>query len=253
MLASGGLGLVDVTGTLIGDFESDLDGWRAEGDLDLSRVEASGRPDAVTQGTWALAVTATGESTPAVSRSVSDLDLTSTPHFVAAVAPGLVEGTDAPVTFRFRLRESDITGDGTVLAESDPVTVRQAMPGQVYWDASDVATSTLDLAARLELCWHPEGAVDGPYHGTVAVDAVRVASLVDPVGSARFAATLGDLEFEHGPYERTELDERSDSHEAGRFVFADGTGAPYEFEALDDDQFRVTLAGVEARFGGGWL
>lgn len=253
VLASFGLDPADATDTLLGDFESDLDGWRAEGDLELSRVGRDARPDGVTRGRRALAVTAAGESAPTVSRAISAVDLASSPHFVAAVAPGPVEGTDAPVAFRFRLRESDgLVGGGSVLAESPPVTVRQAMPGQVYWDASDVATSALDAAARLELRWHPVGAADRPYHGTVTVDAVRASSLVDPVGSARFAARLGELQFEHGPYERTELDERSDTTETGRFVFADGATEPYRFDALDDDRFRATLAGTEARFGGGW-
>ena len=245
----------------LGTFESGLDGWDATGATDLARVGRTDRPVAVTEGEHALEVAANGESSPAISRPVEALGLATHPYFVADVAPGRVEGTDAPVAFRFRLyRPSDLLdGDLELVAESEPVAVRQAAPGRIFWDASDVDASLLDAASVLEVAWSPveSDSADGTtedfaYRGTVVFDAVRATDSVDAVGSARIAATMTELQFDHGPYERTEVTAESDVAEEGAFVFADGGTEPYRFEILAEDRFRLTIAETAVKLGGGW-
>lgn len=258
--AADGIGSIDTLS--LGTFESSLDGWRAGGDVELSRVTRRDRPVAVTEGEYALDVVADGDPSPSISRPVTGLGLSARPYFVADAAPGRVDGTDAPVAFRFRLyRTADALDVGSALepvAESDPVTVRQAAPGRIYWDATDVDTGLLDAASVLELGWYPvdrdPDSSDGSfaYRGGVVFDAVRASASADPVGSARIAATMRNLQFDHGPYVRTEVTEEFDAGEAGEFVFADGATEPYRFEILGTDRFRLTIADDEIELGGGW-
>ena len=245
----------------LGTFESTLDDWRTDGDLELSRVSRRARPVAVTEGEYALAVAGDDEPAPAISRPVTGLELSARPYFVADVAPSRLEDTDAPVAFRFRLyRPTDALDTGSLepVAESDPVTVRQATPGRIYWDASDVGTDLLDAVSRLEIAWHPADrdpdSSDGTvaYRGGIVFDAIRATASVDPVGSARLAATMRDLQFDHGAYVRTEVTEEFDAGEAGTLHFADGATEPYRFEIIATDKFRLTIADVEIELGGGW-
>ncbi|WP_217471922.1 hypothetical protein [Haloterrigena gelatinilytica] len=244
----------------LGTFESSLEEWRPEGDLALSRVGRDERPVAVTEGEYALEAAVDGETEPVISRSVTDLDLATHPYFVADVTPGRLAGTDARVAFQCRLyRSTDLLADGSTgepVAESDPVTVPQATPGRLYWDASDVDFGLLDAVSRLEIGWYP---TDGdPADGTVAargdvvVDDVRATASVDAVGSARLAATMRDLQFDRGPYVRTEVTETFDGGEAGAFVFADGETEPYRFETVGADRYLLAVADAEIEFGEGW-
>ncbi|MFC4551655.1 MULTISPECIES: hypothetical protein [Halorussus] len=256
----------------LGTFESGLDDWQIDGDLRLSRVGRDDRPVAVTQGERALEAAVEGDAVPAIFRPVGSLDLAARPYFTADVAPGRVEGTDAPVAFRFRLYGPpdllDGSGDLELIAESDPVTVRQATTGRIYWDASDVDVGLLDAVSRLEIAWSPAdvgsddagsgdadsggSTADFTYRGSVVFDAIRATASADAVGSARIASTLVDLEFEHGPYQRTEVTAESNAVEEGEFVFADGEAEPYRFEILGDDRYLFALAGTDVKLGGGW-
>ena len=245
---------------LLGTFESTLDEWQSDGDLSLSRVARRDRPVAVTEGEYALDVAVDGDPTPTISRPITDLDLSVHPYFVADVTPGRIDETDAPVAFRFRLsRTTLLDGSSTreTVAESDPVTVPQATPGRIYWDASDVDLDLLESVSRLEIGWVPadrDSESDGTfaYRGGVVFDAIRATDSVDPVGSARLAATMRDLQFDHGAYVRTEVTEEFEAGEAGEFVFADGATEPYRFEILDAERFLLTVADAEIEFGGGW-
>lgn len=246
----------------LGTFESTLDDWQTDGDVALSRVARRDRPVAVTEGERALNVTVDGDPLPAISRPVTGLDLSAHPYFVADVAPSRVDGTDAPIAFRFRLYQLtdglDIGSTLEPVAESDPVTVRQATPGRIYWNASDVETGLLDAVGRLEISWYPADrdphSTDGTfaYRGGVVFDSIRAAASIDPVGSARIAATMRDLQFDHGPYVRTEVTDEFDTGEAGTLVFADGATEPYRFETLAADTVRLTVADTEIELGGGW-
>ncbi|WP_276255473.1 hypothetical protein [Halomontanus rarus] len=260
---------------LLGTFESALDGWVADGDLALSRVARRDRPVAVTEGEYALEVAVDGDPTPGISRPITSLDLSTYPYFVADVVPGRIDGTDAPVAFRFRLsRPTTLLDDSSweTVAESDPVTVPQVTPGRIYWDASDVEIGLLETVSRLEIDWYsadrdrdPDSSDENEdedengdgafaYRGVVVFDAIRATDSVDPVGRARLAATMRDLQFDHGAYVRTEVTEEFEAGEAGAFVFADGATEPYRFETLAADRFRLELAGTAIEFGGsrGW-
>ncbi|WP_242695566.1 hypothetical protein [Halomontanus rarus] len=252
---------------LLGTFESALDGWVADGDLALSRVARRDRPVAVTEGEYALEVAVDGDPTPGISRPITSLDLSTHPYFVADVVPGRIDGTDAPVAFRFRLsRPTTLLDDSSweTVAESGPITVPQVTPGRIYWDASDVEIGLLETVSRLEIDWYPADRDPDPdssdengneafaYRGGVVFDAIRATDSVDPVGRARLAATMRDLQFDHGAYVRTEVTEEFEAGEAGAFVFADGATEPYRFETLAADRFRLEIAGTEIDFGGGW-
>lgn len=246
----------------LGTFESTLENWRTDGDIALSRVARHDRPLVVSEGEYALDVAVDGDPDPTISRPVTELDLLAHPYFVADVVPGRVDGTDAPVAFRFRLYRStevlDVWETKELVAESGPVTVPQATPGRIFWDASDIKTDLLDVVSRLEIGWYPadrdpDSSVEAfAYHGGVVFDAIRATASVDPVGSARLAATMRDLQFDHGTYVRTEVRDESDAGETGTFIFADGATEPYRFEVLAADRFLFTVADVEIKFGGGW-
>lgn len=246
----------------LGTFESTLDNWQTNSDIALSRVSRHNRPVCVTEGEYALNATVNGDPAPTISRSVADLNFSRYPYFVADAAPSRIEGTDASISFQFRLyRLADILDDGSALklvAESDPVTVPQATPGRLFWDASNVEPDLLDVVARLEIGWYPadrdRDSTDGTfaYRGEIVFDSIRATDSVDPVGSARLATTMRELQFDHGAYVRTEVTEEFSAGEVGTFVFADGATEPYRFEILATDQFRLTVAGTEIKLGGGW-
>lgn len=239
--------------SLLGARDAGAGGWRADGAIDLTRVERRIGAGGVTAGGRALEVSVEGDPAPRIHRPTEGIDPVARPYLLADVAPGTVSGTDSPVAFRFRLDR-----DGEPVAASPPVTVRQATPGQLFWDASDVPRRERAAATRLSLTWRPadgartdRSAVDD-YHGTVTVDDVRATGSVDPVGRARVESALRDLESAHGSYVETTVLSRSDAHEAGRVHFAGGTAEPYRFEVLSGARYRLTLAGTEARFGEGW-
>ncbi|AEH39121.1 hypothetical protein [Halopiger xanaduensis] len=195
----------------------------------------------------------------AISRPLTDLDPSTHPYFVADVTPGRIAGTDSPLEFRFRLvnRLDDwLTTDP--IAESDPVSVPQAMPGRVYWDVSDVDAGLLDAMPRLEITWSVADRGSGSSteidtrRGGIVFDAIRATNSVGAVGRARLAATMRDLQFEHGVYVRTTVTAETEAREEGEFVFADGATEPYRFETLDANRHLLTVAGTEIEFGRGW-
>lgn len=246
----------------LGTFESTFDSWQTDGAIALSRVARHDRPVAVTEGQYALDVAVDGEPAPVISRPITDIDLSAHPYFVADVAPGRVAGTDAPVAFQFRLYRPTVALDGEsaleLVAESDPVTVPQAAPGRIYWNARTIETGLLDAVSRLEIGLYPadrdlDSSDDAfAYRGGIVFDAIRATPTVDPVGSARFAATMRELQFNHGAYVRTEVRDEFDAGETGMFVFTDGTTQPYQFEVLAADRFLLTVAGTEIELGRGW-
>lgn len=231
----------------LGTFEDDLDGWAAADGETLSRVGHRDWPPAVTVGEVALHVDAGGAVEPAVRRPLDDIDLADAPLVVADATPGVVEDTDSPVAFAFRLRE-DVGGD--VLAASDPVTVRQAAPGRIYWDARDVTSTVLSAAATMEIAWWPADTPDTAYSGEVVLDNVRATAEPTLLEHVRFRVAIRHLEAEHGSYRRTEVEERDGDSERGAFVFASGERVDYRAERTVDGGCAVTLAGETYRFGG---
>lgn len=257
-LAGLGAGSEDDVG-LVG-FGSDDDGWRPVDGTELTRVERGPWSTAASGGERALRATAEGATVPALNRPADGLELLETPYLTADVVPG-VAGFDGPVAFEFRLTRGADGRAREVVARSDAVAVRQAVPGRVYWDASAVDPLAAGRATHLEIAWYPAsrdraadpegGAAAAPYRGAVIVDAVRASASPDAVAAARFVRTIRRLEAEHGSHERTEVTERGPTADAGRFVFADGASEPYRFDATDGGGFRLTIAGEAVEFEGG--
>lgn len=247
-------------GTALGTFETGMDGWQGSTGVSLSRVGRDEWAPAVTEGEQALHATIEGSPVPSIRRRVDAIDLDVAPYLLADATPGAVEGTRAPVVFQFRLTRGT-GGDGVeTLGSSDPVLVRQAVPGRIFWDASDVDPNERDAATHLEVRWYPADTASGSgddgtrfaYQGEVVFDDIRATDSVEAIGLARFVSTIRDLEAEHGSYDRTEVDDRGPTVESGRFVFADGATEPFRFVVVDDDRYRLTLADTTARLGGGW-
>ena len=255
-LAGLGAGSEDTVG-LVG-FGSDEDGWRPVDGTELTRVERGPWSTAAAAGERALRATADGATVPAINRPADALELLETPYLTADVVPG-VAGFDGPVAFEFRLTRGADGRDREIVARSDAVAVRQAVPGRVYWDASAVDPLAAGRATHLEIAWYPASRdrVDDPdggaaaYRGAVIVDAVRASASPDAVAAARFVRTIRRLEAEHGSHERTEVTERGPTTTAGRFVFADGATEPVRFASADDGGFRLTVAGESVEFEGG--
>lgn len=258
-LADLGVGSEDFVG--LGGFGSEDDGWRPVDGTELTRVERGPWSTSASGGERALRATADGAVEPAIRRPADPLELLETPYLTADVVPG-VAGFDGPVAFEFRLTRGGADGrDREVVARFEPVAIRQAVPGRVYWDASAVGPLAAGGATHLEIAWYPasrdraddsdEGAAAAPYRGAVVVDAVRASATPDAVAAARFVRTIRRLEAEHGSHERTEVTERGATTDAGRFVFADGASVPYRFAAADGGGFRLTVAGEAVEFEGG--
>ncbi|QLD89900.1 hypothetical protein HWV07_13030 [Natronomonas salina] len=256
-LAGLGAGTEDTVG--LGGFNDD-DGWLPAEGTELTRVERGPWSTAASAGERALRATADGASVPAITRPADALELLETPYLTADVVPG-VAGFDGPVAFEFRLARGGAEGrDREVVARSDPVAVRQAVPGRVYWDASAVDPLAAGRATHLEIAWYPASrdrgddpdgeAAAAPYRGAVIVDVVRASGTPDAVAAARFVRAIRRLEADHGSHERTEVTERGPTADAGRFVFADGASVPYRFAAADGG-FRLTVAGEAVEFEGG--
>jgi hypothetical protein len=251
LLGTGGLGgaaAVPDADAVLGTFEDGLDGWTAAAGETLSRVGRRNWPPAVTGRSVALHVDAAGTARPAVRRPLGGVDLAAAPYLLAEATPGVVDGTDAPVAFAFRLRDGV---DGTLLAASEPVTVRQAAPGRIFWDASDLPATTFVAATVLEVAWWTEGELDRTYRGEVVVDDIRATADRTALEAVRFRVAVRHLEAEHGSYRRTEVDARDGDRERGRFVFAGGATVPYRARRTTEGGYRVTLGGDTYLFGGG--
>lgn len=235
--------------TALGTFEDGLDDWTGAGTEALSRVDRSDWPPAVTLGDRALHVDAADAQTPGVRRPLDGVDLAANPYLLADATPGVVEGTDAPVAFEFRLLGAL---DGDPIAGSDPVPVRQAAPGRIHWDASGVAARTLARAGAIEIAWRPDDptAADRPFRGEVVLDNVRATADRTAFEQVRFRVAVRQLEAEHGSYRRTEVDSRSHEGEHGRLVFAGGDAVPYRAERTVDGGCVVALDGATYTFGG---
>ncbi len=182
--------------TVLGDFESGLDGWRTNGGATLERVGRASRPTAVRSGERALQVTANGDVVPMIAneRRVADSDLVEYPYLFAGVTPGRVADAGSSVTFRFRLRYSregrsgggssdherrtggdgragdgrsggdgragrkpDSRDRGAPVVESEEITVPPHVSSVLTWDTSAVDEAKRASAKRLEIVWYPEG------------------------------------------------------------------------------------------------
>ena len=248
--------------TVLGDFESGLGGWQANGEADLDRVEVAERPIAVTSGNYGLAVTTTDDLRVGIANEtrVADADFVEHPYLFATVTPGRIPGTESAVSVRFRLHygEDGLLGDELSVVESASTTVRPHVASIVTWDVSSLDEAVRANASRLEIVWSPEVDLsteallgDGSdEEWTVVVDDVHLGDDGDRYELVRMADQWERLQFANGAYRETRVRSETDLLESGEFVFADGTAIPYTVERLTGGATRYVVDGVAYQLGG---
>lgn len=245
------------TGTVIGDFETGLDGWTTSGGNDLARVDRSAESAPVTRGESALAVTSADDPQPAIGKEIQTLDLTETPYLYADVLPESVAGTDSLVTFRFRYY-SEVADE---VIESPEISVRQRYGIRLVWDTSGLDERVRAAPTQLELAWYPADypPKTGPrgrgpgfdYQGTTYVDNVRAGDDDERVELGRWRLKRRELRRERGFRANKTVDTLTDTVQEGIVTYTDGTELPYRGEILDDGTLELTIDGERFEFRGG--
>lgn len=153
-------------GVVLGNFESNLDGWTTTGNNELTRAEEEAFPAGITSGGHGLVVEINGDTSPMIqnSRRVRDADFANNPYLRMDVLAA-AEETDSALAFTFRLHHASANGgrgtsgqssrgDGPV-EESETKMVSQLRPQTVQWDMSGLSDETLRTAKRLEIVCIP--------------------------------------------------------------------------------------------------
>jgi len=228
----------------IGNFESDMGGWSSPGYTSLSRVTSSTRPAAVTKHGHALEVDISGESEPVIENQtlVQRCDFSECSYLFADVLPANVEGTDSPVSFRFRYHHSDPGG----VEESHEMTINQAHGGRVCWDMSSLSTTKLENPDRLELVWYPSDHPPGSgftYNGVTCVDNLMVSSNLNRLTHAQWMQKQRDKQRANGVLVDQEVQSQSQSAQDGVYKYYDGTQVSYHVEQLPNGNLEETVDG----------
>lgn len=250
--------------TLLGDFETGLDGWATNGGHELTRVTGDEVPAGVVSGEHALAVEVKGDAAPTIANEdrVSRADFANKPYLQLHVL-AVATGTDSDLVFRFRLHHAAGCGGGgngspasedANVEESKDVTVPQLYPRLIQWDMTELPEDVLATASWLEIRWTPvdgepidtpSGTASGTldYRQLVVFDDVRL-STDEPISDAdRLQQKRMDLHREHGMIVERVFEEQTETVERGTIEYADGYVAEYAFEELDGGRFRYTLDG----------
>lgn len=257
---------------VLGDFETDLDGWSAPDETALERVTEEDIPVGVVSGDHGLAVRVGGDARPAITneRRARVADFPNNPHLgLHVVATPL--GTNSSVDFRFRLHhaapeatrstDGDASRDDETVVESAPKTVPQLRPNRLEWDLSEYPVEVLETATRLEIVWDvAEGDVDRPsapaegpdYRWLVTFDDVRLHESPPLNEVRRLQQKRMNLHRQHGMIVERDIEESREGYERGTLEYADGTEVQYSFEVVGEDQFRHTLDNETFRTGDGW-
>lgn len=265
---------------VLGDFEDGLDGWTTNGGNELEQITEDDVPVGVTSGAHALAVEINGDAYPMIenTRRVRRADFTKHPHLGVHVV-AVAESTDADLQFQFRLHHSAESGNppnangsnsggssrskDVNVAESEWKSVSQLRPQELQWNMSGLPTDVRKTAKRLEIVWYLEGhkpdgghrgrSEDGfEYNGFVFFDEIRLYES-QPISDADQSLQVErNLHRDHGMIAEREFEMVREGLERGTLVFVDGTEVEYEFEVVDDDQFKHTIDGETFKIGGGW-
>lgn len=253
-------------GVVLGDFESDLDGWTTTGGIDLTRVNEAAFPAGVTNGDYGLVVEVNGDAYPMIenSRRVRNADFVNNPYLRMDVFT-VVEETDSELVFTFRLHHTAGGGRGgsgggssqskdVQVEESGEKTVTQLRPQTVQWDLTEVSDAALRTAKRLEIVWYladhepadgHRGKSNGEfeYRGMVVFDDIRLAASPQISESDLITRKKVELHRDHGMVVDRVIEQWSADSGRGTLVFADGYEAAYRFEQFDDGGSRYTLDG----------
>lgn len=260
---------------ILGDFESDFDGWTTTGGNKLERIFVDDFHAGVVTGQHGLLVDVNGDLHPMIENEqrVSNADFLEYPYLQMHVLT-TAKTTDSDLHFSFRLHHSapeanGPEGDGgtqnkdKLVVESDVKEVPQLEPTQVRWDMTDLSKKVLTTANRLEIVWHledypPEGGHRGrsngtfDYQGIVVFDDIRLFDTPPVSEEERLQDEKIGLHRKHGMLRDRTIQERSTGYERGSLTYSDGFTVSYSFEVLGDDQFQYTIGGKTFDLGGGW-
>lgn len=266
----------------LGDFESDLDGWKTDGGNKLTRVTDEQFPAGIASGEHALGVDVRGDLFPAIrkKKDLKGIDFSNHPYLRTHVV-ALAEDTDSDLLFQFRLHHRPTKGtkkdsstknekkdDGPSrgksknLVKSEFERVPQITPREIQWDLSDLSDEILQSVERVEIGWQladhrPEGGPRGrtkgefDYQGMVLFDDVRLLESNPETPETQQVNKKRALHREHGMIVDRKFETRTADLERGTLVFSDGTEVPYEFEILDSGGYRYTIDGETFESSGG--
>ncbi|EMA54544.1 hypothetical protein [Halococcus salifodinae] len=263
--------------TVLGDFESGLDGWKTNGGNELARFSTEEFPAAVIHETHALRVGIDGDPFPMIEnkKRVKQADFADSPYLSAAVSPTITD-SDSDVVCKFRYHHNDAPPDSDktanagkgrqkkpVLVEESPeITVPQMVPTRLYWDMSGLPEDELSSPKRLELVWYPADhppaggprgrGPSGPfkYEGSMLIDDIRLSDSAADLAADAIPTKMQTYQLEHGVLTETVANEYEDGLEEGDLTFLDGTNIPYTFEITDDEK-RFTIDDETFVVGGG--
>lgn len=261
--------------TLLGGFESDLEGWQTNGGNELERISDDEFAGSATQGSHALAVGTDGDAYPMIEnkKRIRRADFDDSPFLMADVVP-VVADTDSDIVFTFRYHHADAPPDSkgntqsrqekpTLVEESPEIRVPQFLQSQIHWDMSELDESTRSKPRRLEIAWYPvdHPPVGGPrgggsgafdYRGYTLFDNIHLSDVPTDLSRGALQDKLRQLRLDRGRIVKVETDELSKTFESGRFLFGDGESVPYQFEVSESDQFKYAIDGETFELGGGW-
>lgn len=248
------------SGTVIGNFEDGLDGWRTNGRNQLSRTTETESPFAVTVGEHALSVTSGRDPKPMIQRQ---LDGVPGQYLLADVSIPEIEDYRQTTTVELRLRHSRAGGrgrgnsgnanqrsSGKPTVNLDFKEIPFAYSGTLVWDLTGLDDGIRSNAKRIQLIWYrtesngrsnPNG--NGPgegYGGTITWDNIRFSDDSSVFQSARLSRRIDTLRTQHGGF-RYVYEELDDIRELGRLDFADGHEVPVTLEPVEVDTFELTL------------
>lgn len=256
--------------TLLGNFETGLDGWRTNGENELSRISREDVPRGVVSGEHALAVEVHGDEVPTIENEdrATQADFANNPYLQLHVLAVDTE-TDSTLAFRFRLYHGEICGDGSGgggssesgdanVEESGEIVVPQLYPRRIQWDMTGLSDEVLATANRLEIVWRPADgeppddqsrtdAGEVGIRGLVVFDDVRLSGS-EPISDAeRLQRKKMDLRREHGMIADRVIEEQTETVERGTIEYADGFTVRYTYEALDGGGYEYTIDGETFR------
>ncbi|QCJ46398.1 hypothetical protein [Haloprofundus sp. MHR1] len=253
-IASGGSAyydnvVIDET-TALGRFESEMDGWETSNGNSISRV--NGDIAGVARDSHTLEVSVNGDSEPSIQNELrlQQVNCSNHPHVLAHVLPMSVEGSDSPVSFRFRYHHGDTGG----VEESPEMIVDQGCSMQIAWDMSSVSDTALATPERIEIVWYPTDhpPADGfAYNGTVYIDNVYMTAVKNDVTYARNVCKHQDLERAHGMRVDEIIDTQSSTVQTGRYKYSNAAEVTYRIEKLGNGDIEETVDGDTFLWKGG--
>lgn len=195
--------------TVLGDFESGLDGWHTNSASVVERVSKGDHPDAISSGERGLQVHANGDAVPMIRNTdrVSNADFVERPNLSVRVTPGNVVDLDSTVTLVFRFHHAESASPPWAGEEeckryyprytSEEMEVAIDEPTVLIWDMSFIGETQRAHPERLDVFWYPteeppredpRGETPGyDYDGAVVFDDIRLSAKQESPASAHLA------------------------------------------------------------------